>query len=128
MKFGKALLFLMMAAASTGAPAHHSLEAYDSRHVVSLSGIIRRVDIANPHVLVLLETRGADGGNVSWLIELTYPSMFKRRSIDLQLLEVGRPVVIESWLRRDGKPAASGRTLVTPDGQRFDAGDNPGWN
>jgi hypothetical protein len=127
MNIRKALLFPVIAAVCTAASAHHSLDAYDSTHVVSLAGVIRRVEIANPHVMVMLEATGADGKQINWMIELTYPSMLKQRSMDLQLLEVGRAVVIESWLRRDGKPAASGRTLVTSDGQRLDVGDSPGW-
>jgi hypothetical protein len=127
MKFPMALLSTVLALMGGTAAAHHSLDAYDSARIVSLTGVIRRVEVANPHVTVLLETAGSNGSTTAWTIEMTYPSMFKRRSIDVGLLAVGNQVVIESWLRKDGKPAASGRTLITPDGNRYDVGDMPGW-
>jgi hypothetical protein len=126
MKLRTALLALMLATVGGAASAHHSLDKYNSGKAVSLTGVIRKVDIQNPHVTMQLETRGP-AGPVLWLINMANPGLLKRRSIDLQVLEVGRQVTIESWPVKTGDPAASGRTLITPDGRRFDVGDPPGW-
>ncbi len=127
MKIRVALQALVIAASTATASAHHGLDGYDSSKVVQISGVIRKVDVVNPHVRITLETKGADGRATSWEIEMAYPSLLKRRSFDLHLLEVGRQVIVESWLRKDGAMVASGRTLVLADGRRFDIGDNVGW-
>jgi hypothetical protein len=106
--------------------AHHAVRSvYDTATIVPLAGAISRVQIMNPHVTVNLEVRDADGRVTTWTIEMLPPGVLKRKAFDVQLLEAGRQVVIESWLRSDGQTGqANGRTLVLPDGRRFDIGDN----
>jgi len=108
---------------------HHSITAtYDMDRLVSLTGSIARVDVTNPHLKVDLNATGADGRVTTWTIEMAPPNALKRKSFDPRLLQVGQQVTIESWLRKDGKPEASGRTLVTADGKRVDVGDSLNWS
>jgi len=119
-------LFVVFGAARPS--LHHSLTAtYDMDRLVSLSGTIARVDVVNPHVKVDLNATGADGRVTTWTIEMAPPNALKRKSFDPRLLQVGQQVTIESWLRKDGKPEATGRTLVTADGTRVDVGDSLNW-
>ena len=106
--------------------AHHAVrQVYDATTVVPLAGVITSVQLINPHVVVNLDASGPDGRVETWAIELAPPGAMKRQAFDFQLLAAGRQVVVESWLRRDGKTGqATGRTLVLPDGRRFDVGDN----
>src|SRR5687768_1589832 len=79
--------------------AHHSLTAYDTGTVVSLSGVITRVDVMNPHLRVELDVKDAGGRTTKWTIEMAPPNALLRRSVDVQSLKVGQQVTIESWLR-----------------------------
>ena len=106
--------------------AHHTVrQVYDAATVVPLAGVVTSVQIVNPHVTVRLEATGPDGRVSTWVVEMAPPGALKRKEFDFQLLSAGRQVVVESWLRKDGQAGqATGRTLVLPDGRRFDVGDN----
>ena len=130
MKIRSLVFVVVFVVFGTARPSlHHSITAtYDMDRLVSLTGSIARVDVTNPHLKVDLNATGADGRVTTWTIEMAPPNALKRKSFDPRLLQVGQQVTIESWLRKDGKPEASGRTLVTPDGKRVDVGDSLNWS
>jgi len=107
--------------------AHHSITAiYDIDKLVPLAGVITRVSTANPHLTVDVKETSPQGGETTWTIEMAPSGALKLRGFDLRMLKAGLPVVIESWLRKDGRYEATGRTLVL-DGKRFDVGDSVNW-
>lgn len=119
-------LGLLVAFAACGtALAHHAVSVtYDTSRLVNLSGTIGKVDLVNPHVTLELDAAQADGTSLKWLIEIAAPYALVRRNLDPRaLLQLGGRVTIEAWLAKDGRLAANGRTLVTPDGVRHDVGD-----
>jgi hypothetical protein len=126
MRIRGALPVALVVTLSVTLPAHHAVKSvYDTAAIVPLAGVISSVQLVNPHVTVTLEAKGPDGRVTTWTIEMLPPNAMKRRGFDFQLLEAGRPVVIESWLRKDGQAGqANGRTLVLADGRRFDISDN----
>jgi Family of unknown function (DUF6152) len=129
MKIRWTLLLVLLAAGTVTVSAHHSLTAtYDMEGLVSLSGVIRRVEMMNPHATVDLETKGLDGRASTWTIEMAPPYALVRRNVTLQTLGVGQRVVIESWVRKDGTPGANGRVVVLADGTRLDVGDSLMWS
>ena len=119
---------LLMAAGAASPAAHHALEAiYATRTLVPLTGVITRVQVANPHVTVSLDVKDPAGGVTTWTVELAPPAALQRRAFDTQLLRPGQQVTFESWPRMDGAPGAAGRTLVGADGSRVDVGDQITW-
>ena len=118
------LVLVVIAGVTLG--AHHAVrQVYDASAIVPLEGVVSSVQLINPHVIVNLEARGPDGRTGTWVVELAPPGVMKRRAFDFQLLQAGSQITIESWLRKDGQTGqATGRTLVLPDGRRFDVGDN----
>ena len=125
---GTVLAVMFAAYGVEGLMAHHSLTAtYDTGTLVPLSGVITKVELINPHVKVDLAAKGSGGTVTTWTIEFAPPHALQRRNVELQLLKPGQQVTIESWLRKDGKREATGRTLVTADGKRLDVGDSLNW-
>ena len=119
------MLALVVTSAATLAAHHAVRQVFDAATVVPLTGTISRVQLINPHVIVSLDATGPDGRVSTSVVEMAPPGVLKRKAFDFDLIAVGRQVVIESWLRKDGQPGqANGRTLVLPDGRRFDIGDN----
>jgi hypothetical protein len=54
--------------------AHHSVAAtYDANRVVTFTGIITSVEWRNPHVILHLEVKNADGNLVDWRMEMLGP-------------------------------------------------------
>jgi Family of unknown function (DUF6152) len=123
------LLVAFAACGSAPVLAHHSVsESYDTQRLVSLSGMIGKVELVNPHVTFELDATRDDGTPVKWLIEVAPPYALVRRNLDPHaLLQVGGRVTVEVWLAKDGRNAANGRTLVTPDGARHDVSDSLDW-
>jgi hypothetical protein len=119
------LLAVVIAVSGAAVSAHHSVAAsYDTGKLVSLAGVIGRVQLVNPHVKLELTGTGPDGAETTWTIEMAPPNALKLHGFDLSLLKTGQSVVIESWLQKNGTNEATGRTLVMPDGRRFDIGDS----
>ena len=129
MKIRVHVLALVIAASGAARlSAHHSLTAiYDTGKVVSLTGVIAGVEIANPHVKVILNAKDSSGTVTAWTIELAPNHALRRRGFEAQSLTPGQQITIESWLRKDGTREATGRTLVTADGKRVDVGDSLNW-
>jgi hypothetical protein len=124
-KTRRALLSVMIAVFATcSVSGHHSVRMkYDSSTTVSLSGVITRVELVNPHVRIELSEKETGDDSKTWLIEMAAPRTLLQRKFDMRLLDFGRPVTIEAWLAKDGQNLASGRTLVTSEGQRWDIHD-----
>ena len=123
-----ALVVVFAAYGAEKLAAHHSLTAtYDTGTLVTLAGVTTKVEVINPHVKVELTAKDSGGAVTTWTIEFAPPGALQRRNVGLQLLKVGQQVTIESWLRKDGKREATGRTLVTADGKRLDVGDSLNW-
>jgi hypothetical protein len=109
--------------------AHHSVTAiYDVDRLVTLVGVITRVSVANPHLTVDLKDARPNGAETTWTIEMAPPNALKRRGFDPQTLKPGQQIVIESWLQKDGRNEATGRTLLMSDGRRIDVGDSLNWS
>ena len=112
-----------------GLSAHHSVTAvYDTGRLVTLVGVITRVSVMNPHLTIDFKETTADGTETTWTVEMAPPNALKRRGFDPQVLKPGQQLAIESWLQKDGRREATGRTIVMADGRRFDVGDSLGWS
>ena len=103
--------------------AHHSVSAkFDTAKLVSLSGVITKVGLTNPHVTLQLDVKDSEGKVTTWNLELAPPGALKR-TVDPKVFQIGLQVTVESWLAKNGAKEASARTVITPDGQRLSVGD-----
>jgi uncharacterized protein DUF6152 len=85
--------------------AHHSPSAiFDMKKPVAIQGTLTKVDWVNPHIVVLMESKAADGSTQSWKFESNPPSWFKH--VDLSRADfikyVGQPVTIGGVRAIDG--------------------------
>ena len=125
----KFILVAALALSGVALSAHHSITAiYDIDSLVPLAGVITKVSVANPHLTVDLKDARPSGAETTWTIEMAPPNALKRRGFNPQTLQVGQQIIIESWLRKDGRNEATGRTLVMSDGRRIDVGDSLNWS
>jgi len=59
--------------------AHHSFAAeYDSNTMITLTGVITKVEWTNPHMYIHMDVKGADGKVVNWSLEGYPPNTLKR--------------------------------------------------
>lgn len=106
----------LLAGQSVG--AHHSEAAeYDQTKPVKVTGTIRKVDWANPHVWFFVDVTAADGKVTTWGFSTAPPGSLMRRGITKEALKIGATVNVEGSRARDGSNNSSVRRLTFADGK-----------
>jgi uncharacterized protein DUF6152 len=113
---------LNLPAATALLAAHHSFAMeYDDKKPVTLTGIVTKIEWANPHVRFYLDVK--DTNQVTtW--ELTMPSTLQllRRGWTPRLVVVGETVTAEAFRARDGSPLANVWLVTLKDGRKVPTG------
>lgn len=73
--------------ATTGAALHHGWSNYDAKRVLDMTGTVREVDYASPHVMIQFEASGDSAR--TWTAVLAPPSRMERRGLPESDLTVG---------------------------------------
>jgi hypothetical protein len=111
-------------AAPTTVAAHHSFEAeYDVNKVVTITGIVTKLDWVNPHAYVSIDARD-DGGIVrSYKVEMGPPYALVRGGWKRDTIKIGDKVTVEgAALAKNGTDAAGSMPstmMVLASGQKL---------
>jgi Family of unknown function (DUF6152) len=99
--------------------AHHSFAAeYDSNNIITLTGVITKVEWTNPHSYVHLDAKDASGKVVSWSLEGYPPNTLKRTGFPRDVLKEGDTITISAYKAKDGSHTGAGREITFPDGSK----------
>jgi hypothetical protein len=99
------ILFVTGMAIGAGtALAHHSLSGqFDLMRSVMLRGLITRVDWANPHVRLYLDSNGSGPSDVMhWELEMASPNLLVLHGIRFDNLRRGDRITVTAYPARDG--------------------------
>ena len=111
------LTIALMAAASPGI-AHHSYSMFDQTKRLTLTGTVRAVEWANPHVWVWVDVDDGKGGITPWGFETNAPSELVRFfGWTKNSLRVGDKVTVDYAPLRSGRNGGALRTLTLADGR-----------
>lgn len=102
--------------------AHHSLAGqFDIKKIVSLTGVVSKVDWVNPHIYVHLDVKDAGGKVATWRLEGTPVAMARKAGLTKSMLEGnGETISVEAFPARDGTPHLGFMQKITyPDGRFF---------
>ena len=115
-------------AASGQALAHHSFAAeFDASKPVKLSGVVTKVEWANPHIWFFMDVKGEDGTVTNWGFEMAGPAQLVRLGWKRDSMKVGDAVTVEASRARDGTNHANAQSVVlTSTSQRLFAGQAQG--
>lgn len=108
--------------------AHHAFAAeFDVNDPVTLTGVMTKWDMVNPHSWFHIDVTDADGNVVSWMVEGGSPNTLIRMGVTKNTVQVGTQLTIEGYRAKDGTDKAVGRNFILPDGSRlFVGGSAPG--
>ena len=99
------------------AAAHHSLQAqFDVKKLVTLRGLITKVEWFSPHVYLYLDVNDAQGTVSKWAIESPGSATLRRGGVTRQMLGVGETVTVLAYHARDGLNLAFVRQIKFADG------------
>jgi len=100
--------------------AHHSASVYDMTGApVTLEGTLTKVDWANPHIYLTLETAGPNGQRVLQQVEAVSISLAQATGLTREVLTLGSPVVIHAFPNRRGNGTVLGMDITTSDGNLY---------
>ena len=125
------LFALMVAAVVTGASlsAHHSFSAeFDINKPFKMTGVVTKVQWANPHTFFYIDVTDDKGGKViNWAMEMGSPNALMREGCGRNTMKVGDTVSVEGSLARDGSAYGNARVVILAStGQRLFAGSSQG--
>jgi len=105
--------------------AHHSWQAeYDPKKVITLKGVVSKVEWTNPHVRIYVDVKDEKGAVVDWDLELQSVNSLTRAGWDSNVLKVGDGLTVDAWVARDGSKRGNARENITlADGRKIFAGE-----
>ena len=98
--------------------AHHAYTAeFDTTKPVKLTGVLSKVEWANPHIWIYLDVKDDKGNVVTWGFSASPPGMLTRRGITKNSLKIGEVLTVSGHRAKDGSNNASGNVVTFSDGR-----------
>ncbi len=103
--------------------AHHAFTAeYDANKLVTVSGIVTTFEWTNPHALLYVDGKDAEGKVGSWKFEMGSPGGLQSRGWKRTDLKNGDQITVDGYAARDGRNLANVRTVRLADGRKLFGG------
>jgi hypothetical protein len=105
--------------------AHHSFGAeYDFTKPVTLTGVVVKWELINPHGWITLDVKDDEGKVTRWMIETGNPNALIRAGWRKDSLKPGDEVIVEAYRAKDSSNTANGNSVRLPDGRKLLAGSS----
>lgn len=118
----------LLVAAGPRTLAHHSFAAeFDASKPVKLTGVVTKLEWANPHIWFYIDVKDDDGKVTNWGLEMGSTSQLLRAGWKRDSMKIGDVVTVEGSRGRDGSPIANATAVVlNATGQRLFAASSQG--
>src|SRR4029077_11687703 len=113
-KFVSLLAALAVASSAWG---HHSFAMFDLDKEVTLEGVVKDLQWANPHVWLEVDVPDAKGGTTKWSFEMGTTGMLTRAGWKSSTLKPNDKVKVVANPLRGGEPSGRLVTVTLPDGR-----------
>jgi Family of unknown function (DUF6152) len=113
---------IVLLLAATPAFAHHSFSMeFDSKQLVTLRGVVTKVEWRNPHTYLYVDVKNSEGKAINWTFETAGPAGLARAGWHRDSVKVGDQVTVSGYRSRAGLNIASARSIILMDGHRLSA-------
>jgi hypothetical protein len=83
--------------------AHHVLALeFKTGQIITLAGIVTKIDWSNPHTRLYLDAQGDGGEVMKWDFEMDSPNLLTLRGVKIDTFRRGDHVTISAYPSRDG--------------------------
>jgi uncharacterized protein DUF6152 len=100
------------------AQAHHSWARYDGDNVITITGVITKVEWASPHVVMHFTVTDDSDQRTEWTMEMDPPTLLNRYGLRHDAITAGMQVIITGVRARSGAPMMRAVTIELPDGTK----------
>jgi hypothetical protein len=113
--------------ASLRVGAHHSAAAhYEVEKTTSISGVVTEFRYTNPHAVVRVAVKNAQGGEDVWSVEWAPTTILRRLGVKPDSIKAGDQVTASGNPARDGARDLLMQRLTFADGRPPIGGGGPG--
>jgi Family of unknown function (DUF6152) len=104
--------------------AHHAVSAeFDASKVVTLKGVVSRIDWVNPHIFVYFDAKDESGKVTTWRLQSLPPMFFKNSGLTKAKLLDGSEATVTAYPAKDGTDGFGFLLKLTyPDGHFYNLG------
>jgi Family of unknown function (DUF6152) len=104
--------------------AHHAVSAeFNAEKVVTLKGVVSKVDWVNPHIFIYVDVKDESGKVATWRLQSLPPMFFKGSGLTKDKLMDGSEVTVTAYPAKDGTDDFGFLLKLTyPDGHFFNLG------
>jgi len=118
MNASRRLVSLLAAlAVASSAWGHHSFAMFDLDKEVTLEGVVKDLQWANPHVWLEIDVPDGRGGLTKWSFEMGTTGMLTRAGWKSSTLKANDKVKVVCNPLRSGEPSGRLVTVTLPDGR-----------
>ena len=104
--------------------AHHAVSAeFDASKVVTLKGVVSKVDWVNPHIFIYVDVKDESGKVSTWRLQSLPPMFFKNSGLTKDKLLDGSESTVTAYPAKDGTDGFGFLLKLTyPDGHFYNLG------
>jgi hypothetical protein len=126
-KYSWTLIVLLLALFALTVPisAHHGASAYDNSALTTLSGTITDFQFIQPHPLIFLDVKDANGNVTKWFVEMTAPNHLVHYGWNGHKLHAGQTIKVTGHIAKNGTKVLNLRQIFDADGKEIPLGPPP---
>jgi Family of unknown function (DUF6152) len=116
---------LALFAVSAPLLAHHGSAAYDNSKMLTLTGTVTDFQFIQPHPLIFLDAKDANGNVEKWNVEMTAPNHLVHYGWNSHRIHVGDMIKVTGHAAKNGKKVLNLSKIYDASGKEIPLGPPP---